>query len=266
VIGFGWIYLELQATDGRTMSVAERFKESIEYNFGRAGYFGGRGLNRTTVLRYWWEHHGLADPIGTFFGHGLGSSYGAGERVALTGHMHNAHRGQGIGQTGIAAMLWDLGLLGTLLFYGALVSAALAALRLVHRAQPGFDRVLCRTLLGAMAVLCTIPFYTDQILQVPSLEVLAALLIGLVAWRLRNPIDAPPEPPKQPDAFPWMQAATAGAARAIPPMTPLGPMRPVSSAAQPTMPAAAPPVLPGRGRRVREPRVEPIMGDDTTTR
>lgn len=187
VAGLFYSYVQLQATEGREgMTFEQRLEQNLEYNFGGRGYFGGASLNRGNVVPYWWSRHGARDPVGTLVGHGLGASHGPGGAESR-GHMDRQHRGYAIGLTAIAVLLWDVGLVGAGLFLGMLVGAVVAAGRLAARASPGLDRALCRTLQASAAQLIPMAFAVDLILLAPSLQVLTALTLGLIAWRARLP-------------------------------------------------------------------------------
>ncbi|MBW7929099.1 MAG: hypothetical protein H3C58_13645 [Fimbriimonadaceae bacterium] len=177
-----WVYLALNAEPGRT--IADSFDAVIAYNFGTTGYFGGASLNRTSVYTYWFQTHGLGDPLSLLFGHGLGSSFG-GLNEPDPGHMDVKHPGLHIGLTAASSLLWDLGLLGLSLFALLHVAAARVALALSRSANPGFDRAFCRALFAMALMLIIMPFYSSGSIAVPSLQILAALTLGLIAWRQR---------------------------------------------------------------------------------
>lgn len=218
VAAFVYLYAVFSTSDGRGLTFAERLSETLAYNFGRKGYYGGGSVNRMTAIPFWFEQHGLADPIGTMFGHGIGSSYGGGGRVELTGHMHDAFRGRAIGLTSFSTILWDLGVVGFMLYCAAFASAALGAMKLALDAAPGFDRAFCRALFAMMAMHLVLPMYSDLSLQTPSQEVLQSLTMGLIAWRWRRgePIGTPAVSDQAPMAQARREARRAarrGAAR-----------------------------------------------------
>lgn len=178
----GWGYLLINAPPGE--SVGRIFEATIAYNFGNVGYFES-GLNRTSVYPYWLAQQRLSDPVGIVFGHGLGSSFDAlGETDA--GHMDQAHRGMHIGLTAVSAVLWDQGLVGLLLLVGMYGAAAMSALRLVRSARPGPDRAFCRALFALASMLIVMLLYDNAPISLPSQQLLAALCLGLIAWRWRG--------------------------------------------------------------------------------
>jgi hypothetical protein len=179
-------YVALQATEGREgMTFEQRMEENLEYNFGSRGYFGGASLNRGNVVPFWWNEHGLKDPAGMVFGHGLGASFGAPGSDQM-GHIDRKYPGYSVGLTSISALLWDVGLLGTGLFLTMFLAAFVAAGRLTARASPGLDRAMCRTLQAVLMMIPAMLFALDLHLMAPSLQVLTAFTLGLIAWRWRR--------------------------------------------------------------------------------
>ena len=186
-----WSYVALQATEGRgQMSFQQRLQESIEYNIGSRGYFGGASLNRGNVLPFWWEKHGASDPIGTIVGHGIGASAG-GSGGDTVGHMDRRYQGVAIGLTTASSLLWDVGLLGLMLILTIYAGAFFTAGALVARASPGLDRAMCRTLQATVVLLGLMLFALDMLMTAASLQVLTAFTFGLIAWRWRLTRRAP---------------------------------------------------------------------------
>lgn len=181
-----WLYISTQTYAGQSFDA--KLAEILNYNFGDAGYYGGLGLNRMTVYSYWIGQQSLADPLSFVFGNGLGSSFG-GIDEANPGHMDKAHGWMFIGLTTGSSLLWDLGVLGFALYLSMLVAAVVCAYRLVSNAKPGFDRAFCTSLFSMASMLVVMLFYSEAMVSVPSLEVLAALTLGMIAWRHRSEAD-----------------------------------------------------------------------------
>ena len=100
--------------------------------------------------------------------------------------MQSKYPGYAIGLTAFSSMLWDTGVVGTLMYLSVLSMAWLTALKLARRAAPGRDRALNRTLLASIS--CLFPFFiaVEQMLSAPSMEVLMCVTLGMVAWRWRQ--------------------------------------------------------------------------------
>lgn len=182
LVALGWGYLIVQTDPGQ--SIGSRLEAVIDYNFGNVGYYGS-SLNRSTVLSYWLDQHGLDDPVALLFGHGIGSSFG-GVNEPDPGHMDLTHPGMFIGLTAASSVLWDIGVLGFLLMLAIYLSAAARAAQIVHFAAPGFDRALSRTLLAAAMMLTCMLFYSDAEISIPSQQVLSAFCLGSIAWLWRS--------------------------------------------------------------------------------
>jgi hypothetical protein len=166
------------------MTFEQRLDENMEYNVGTRGYYGGASLNRGNVVQFWWHEHGAKDPAGTVFGHGLGSSFGP-MGSEQRGHMDRKYPGYAIGLISLSALLWDVGLLGTGLYLMMFLAAFVAAGRLTARASPGLDRAMCRTLQAVVVMMPAMLLALDLHLMAPSLQVLTAFTLGLIAWRWR---------------------------------------------------------------------------------
>jgi hypothetical protein len=184
--GLFYVYIAIQGQDTRTLTFEQRLQENIDYNFGNAGYFDGPSLNRSSVVRFWWDKNGTKDPIKTVFGHGLGSSFSV-PGADTPGHLNLKYPGHSIDLTGVSTLLWDVGLFGLLLYLLAMGSAWFCSRKLIERAAPGLDRALCRTLSASIAMLGVMLLASNVMLWAPSMQVLMMLTFGLLAWRWRRP-------------------------------------------------------------------------------
>jgi hypothetical protein len=178
---------------GRTgLSVADRLRETIAYNFGSVGYLGSYSLNRTTALTHWWAHHGFANPHELLFGHGLGSSYFA-PASFVQGHVARAHGYIGIGLTAASSILWDLGLVGLLVVLAIMALAWRRAGRALHRAPDGWSRAAMVAARVGLLLFGVLLFYADSLLNALSVQCLWMLTLGgiAVASRCWSPDAAP---------------------------------------------------------------------------
>ena len=135
-------------------------------------------------MPFWWSRHGLDDPIATVFGHGLGASHGS-RGTEQFGHVDRKYPGYSIGLTAFAGLLWDVGLFGVALYLLMLGAAFRAAGQLAAKAAPGLDRAMCRTLRAVIVMTVPAVLALDVMLIAPSLQVLVAFTLGLIAWRWR---------------------------------------------------------------------------------
>lgn len=182
-LALGVAYLGGAAGNQGGGTLERRIQLALDYNVGTVGYFGGTSLNRTTVYPYWWRYHGASDPIGTLVGHGLGSSATAG---LGSGHMDRKHPGAAIGLTGVSALLWDVGVIGTIGYFVILFLAWKASNRAAARAPPGSTRALLGTLRASFLMFAVYLFHSDSVMNFSSVQVLQWFAMGLLAWTLRN--------------------------------------------------------------------------------
>lgn len=184
VIAFlSYLYFMVQVAGTTTWQ--ESFDATFAYNFGEKGYYG-TGVNRLTAIPYWVETQSWAEPLRTLFGYGIGSSYGVDGRVPLRGHIFDLHSGVHIDLVTVSLMLWDFGIVGTLLFFGILVAAVVAASRSLAEAVTPLDRTLCRLLLASLGAALLMMFYSASIVTLVSHSFILALNLGLIAWRVRH--------------------------------------------------------------------------------
>jgi hypothetical protein len=180
---FIYIYVGLHGSDGRSLSMDQRIAENLEYNVGTTGYYGGGGLNRSTVVPFWWSQHGLNDPIATVIGHGVGASFFS---ETDPGHIDRKYAGYHVGLTGLSTLLWDVGILGAALYMTMLLAAGLTSIKLLSRTEPGFDRAVCRALIASVFMHIALVPVADMMFLAPSTELLQGLTLGLIAWRWRS--------------------------------------------------------------------------------
>lgn len=183
-----YLYIMIQATDGRPMTFEARLRMNLEYNIGNRGYGEETSLNRSTVLPFWWSKHGLNYPISTLVGHGLGSSFWAPDNSA-TGHIGLKYAAFLIDLTTLSTLLWEVGVVGALLYAGVLVSAWRCCRTLIRRATPGLDRAVCRALSAAVAMIGVSIVVVNAHIVTASMQVLIMFTLGMIAWRWRQPTD-----------------------------------------------------------------------------
>lgn len=113
-------------------SLDDMFRESVDYNIGQRGY-GNLLLNRSTVYSFWIKEHAHGDTLASILiGHGPGAT-NEGSSVLEDSLASKRYRGYGIGLTGISALLWEVGLLGTAVALAMLFSAYRLGGRLAKR-------------------------------------------------------------------------------------------------------------------------------------
>jgi hypothetical protein len=178
-----WVYLSMMATGKSTP--AQQVQKAIDYNFGNVGYYDRYSLNRTTATTFWFGQHGLNNPVETVFGHGIGSSYsGAGSLVP--GHLNSRYPFMAINLTTLSTLLWDTGLLGTMLFMVAFFAAWRASSRLMGSVAAGVDRARIIALRVSLACNAFSILYSNSMLASMSHQTILALTLGCLAWLVRT--------------------------------------------------------------------------------
>lgn len=178
VIMAGYLYL----TINETKSIDERLESTIDYNLGDKGH-GGKSLNRTSVLTFWAEKQGLHDPVSFVFGNGIGSSHGQ-----TGGHVDRQYPYHGIGLTAASTLLWDMGILGFVLYVSILVAAWRSAGKLQLISTDPMVRADAAAIQVVLAIFVFFIFYRITLLETLSFQIIFALLLGYLAWLHRNHI------------------------------------------------------------------------------
>ena len=160
----------------------EAFEGMISYNIGDVGY-GLLLLNRTTAMTFWWGLHGWHEPLTFLFGHGLGSSYGAGHDA---GHMAQLYPKHGINLTTVSSLLWDLGLVGLLLYVSVLVTAWVQIGKLWNKTQLAMVKADCVAIQAGLALTFFFMLYSDSQVNLFVHEIMIAVMLGYVAFLLKE--------------------------------------------------------------------------------
>ncbi len=174
----GMIYLGLNKS-----SLSEIVSLTINYNFGRQGY-GLNILNRSTVIEFWWNNQSWGNPVGIFFGNGLGSAYFS-PGNAVPGHVAVKFIGYGIDLTSVSSLLWDVGILGLLMFFFIFILAWRAAGRLSRAASQPVVRADALAIQGCIAIFGVFAFYDSALVNYLPFEVVAASVLGYLGYLVR---------------------------------------------------------------------------------
>ncbi|WP_305646926.1 hypothetical protein [Nitrosomonas sp.] len=172
-VATGFYYLSLS-----DRSIDKQLEATIDYNLKERGY-GEVYLNRTTVITFWFKQQGAHDPVSLMFGNGLGSSN-------VAGHIAKRYTGSGIGLTAASTLLWEMGLFGFGLFIAILVFAWRCALRLQRESTVPLVRADACAIQAALALFAFLLFYRVSLLELTSIQVVFAALLGYLAWLHRR--------------------------------------------------------------------------------
>ncbi len=176
----GYIYVTVMMRS----SLGAVLENTIHYNFEHAGY-GQAYLNRSTVLGFWWERHGWYDPLSLLFGHGIGSSYWS-PTNPIAGHIGMQFARYSIDLTAVAGLLWDVGLVGCLLYLLVILSAWRAANRLWRWTPDLVVRADALAIQAALAIVLVFLFYNSSAINLLPFQVLIATVLGYLAFLYRT--------------------------------------------------------------------------------
>lgn len=169
----GYIYVELIMES----TLADVLESTISYNFAEAGY-ASYYLNRTTVLSFWWSQQGLHDPVGFFFGNGLGSSF----LGQISGHIGMRYPYHGVNLTAASTILWDLGIVGLGLFVAIFVSAWRAASRLYLQTSDLRIKADLLAIQASIALFMLFIVYSQDIVNLIAMEIIYSAVLGYLAF------------------------------------------------------------------------------------
>ncbi|MFC1748174.1 hypothetical protein ACFL2V_05145 [Pseudomonadota bacterium] len=174
-VGAGYSYLQIMQKD-----LHEGIETTLSYNFYEQGY-GGFALNRTTVLSFWAQQQEKHGPVSIMFGNGLGSAH-----EGTRGHIAQHYSGYGVGLTAASTLLWELGIIGTLLFLSIFVYAWRCANQIQKRTIDPIIKADTQGIQVALAVFAFYLIYRSSLLDLLSFQIIFALILGYLAWLHNN--------------------------------------------------------------------------------
>lgn len=177
-LGFLYVFVMDKAT------LHEAIGGTLAYNFGNQGY-GTNVLNRTTVLSFWWQEQSLSDPLSFLLGHGLGSSYSGGGAL-IPGHIGSLYPSYGIDLTSASTLLWDLGLVGLILYLAILAFAWTAAVRLRRDSTDHKVRADALAIQAAIALFVLFTIYRNSGVSFMPWEIVQSLVLGYLGYLIRS--------------------------------------------------------------------------------
>ena len=158
---------------------------TLDYNVYHG--HGALKLNRTSVLSFWADQQGLGNPVSPVFGNGLGSAH-----AQTGGHIAQRYPGFGIGLTAMATLLWDHGIVGTVLFLAVLALAWRTAESLRRQSTEAFVRADAAAIQASLALFAFYLIYRLALLETLSFQIVFAALLGYLAWLHRRHVGVAP--------------------------------------------------------------------------
>ena len=181
-VAAGFTYLQISA---KKVSLEDRITDTVAYNFKDRGY-GSYKLNRSTVLTFWARQQSAKEPVSLVLGNGLGSAH-----EVTGGHLTRRYPNYGLGLTTVSALLWEQGLIGTLLYLAGWAMAFVTAIRLRRTARDPLERADLSGLIAGLAVVGLYMLYVDAPLQSLSYQIFTGVMFGRLAWLHRQRVLAP---------------------------------------------------------------------------
>lgn len=165
-------------------SFGDVINSTLRYNVGDQGYSSGQYLNRMTSVTFWFSQNNWHEPMSFLFGNGLGSSYTS--EGSLGGHIGNQYINYGINLTAISTLLWDVGLLGCLLFISVFIAAWCAAGNLYNSVSEESVKADALAIQASISLFFLSMFYSDSIVNLISMELIYAIVLGYLGYLLNR--------------------------------------------------------------------------------
>ena len=184
-------------------SIKDLIVYTYETNTGRVQIGGQDQLSRAGSIGFWAERHGLNDLRRTLFGHGAGFTRVGDEvtptaetvRSELLGVTENIDLESRIGRTAIAALLWEVGVVGLVSVLGLIIATFIAATRLERRyADVPIRFAALRAARVAMLLMFVTMWHKNAIVLDVTYQVLFLLIMGYVAYWARQAREPGPGP------------------------------------------------------------------------
>ena len=182
--------------NARVESWQDLVRFTYEYNVSQEEIHGE--LSRGGALEFWLDRHGLDVLTKTLFGHGVGftriadsdSSFGTTVRSLVNDIPYEIDLKKNIGNTAIAAVLWETGILGLFCIFGLLAATFRSAGRLEKAYASKPVRVASFRAIRTAAVIVFITlWHKDVFVFDVAYQTLLMLLIGFVAYWDRQTMD-----------------------------------------------------------------------------
>jgi len=162
-------------------SLEDQVAETLSYNVYEVGY-GNFALNRTTVLTFWANEQGLDDPTGALLGHGLGTAHDA-----TGGDIASRYPGYGVSLTAASSLLWEQGLVGSLLFLMVLAFAWKTANGVRHSdIAPAWAKADAAAIQASLPLFAFYLIYRSVLIELMTFQIVFYALLGYLAWMARR--------------------------------------------------------------------------------
>lgn len=183
---FVLFYAQLAAEAGKAHTVGQ-YLDFLKEEGLYKGY-GTYELNRWTALVFWYQEHFPQDLWHAFIGHGLGETQEDAAVLDVSKSLAGRrYHGMGIGLTGLSALLWDVGLFGTLLVGLMFLSAYRLAGRLAQATSGNpLAMALFKGLQAGVAILALSIVHKSFFVFEMAFQTLFVLIIGYLIYSARH--------------------------------------------------------------------------------
>ena len=183
--------LTLSQASGRLQTWSDLITFTIERQTADAAERRGQfsELSRLTALTFWFEENKSANPANILLGHGPGASRVQDSGIDIAKTLAEKHYGGvKIGHTAVAALLWDVGIVGLGAVLGMFFAAFRAARWLAqhYRESDRFKAGLFDGLAAGVAVLTLSLAHKDFLVVHLPFQTLVLLIFGYIMISVRH--------------------------------------------------------------------------------
>lgn len=187
-----YVYAELMPS-ARMQRNADSVSTFVADVFGSDRGYGALRLNRGTTYLFWFKENVIeGNAPDVLVGRGAGTSTAS--RFSDEALDATVYRGMGIGLTAASALLWDVGVIGTILLFGMVIAALRQTLRVIRdTTDPDIYTAARATQIGLLVVILSF-FHSNYLVFDVAFQCIFSILIGLsvkLAKLTPSPLGAP---------------------------------------------------------------------------
>nr|WP_320016115.1 hypothetical protein [uncultured Desulfobacter sp.] len=170
------IHLAFKGSDWKK-NLTNAFGYSFQVDTSKEKGSGGRAQ----ALNFWWQEHKSDKFVSKMIGHGLGSSRTQGQVLGFEAKYYRGN--QLIDLTGLSLLLWDVGLVGTLLIYAILICFFILAGKLSNSAVlDKWQKALSNGLQAVIPLVAISLPYRNDIPYAANMMFIVMGIFGLLSW------------------------------------------------------------------------------------
>lgn len=189
LVGIVSSYTAIQSRSSEDLSWRDFMSNAIQQNTAPEEGYGHYYLNRWTAIKFWVDRQGDRNFLQTLIGYGPGESREASASAVATSTLASrSYPGYGIGLTTIAAVLWELGVLGLCAVVGLFVSGFRSAGKLarIYKNVDPWKSSALSAMQVAIVILGISLFHKDSFIFHLPYQTLVMVVFGYVSYWQRN--------------------------------------------------------------------------------